>query len=345
MKLICFGLLVFGLTLGALAQERGLVIAKTTVSVQGKRIEVRYVRANLEQHQVAVELAGGLVGGSEPLEGIAKRSKALCAINGTFLAAYKGQTGEPYGTLAVAGKWLHLGSTGTRVDIFQSGDLRLTRDDLRVLGSLNDNDQYPNNWYAYGLNQTPLNASGSYVFTPERGAKLGFRAELAVVTNNGTIERIEQNSNSSIPKNGFVVALKGREVNQLGGHFHVGDRISYRVNSRSNVSLEGVQYSLGAGPRLLENGVLALSPSDEGFNSSKILNERSTRSAIGYNRSQIIFAVFSSVNLREEALAMRQLGALEAMNLDGGASSGLWCSNYLLQPGRKLANALVLMPK
>jgi exopolysaccharide biosynthesis protein len=42
---------------------------------------------------------------------------------------------------------------------------------------------------------------------------------------------------------------------------------------------------------------------------------------------------------------MKDLGAVEAMNLDDNASSGLVCNGkYLVQPGRQVANALVLWP-
>ena len=43
---------------------------------------------------------------------------------------------------------------------------------------------------------------------------------------------------------------------------------------------------------------------------------------------------------------MQALGCEQAMNLDGGASSGLWLSGgYLRQPGRPISNALLVLPK
>ena len=44
------------------------------------------------------------------------------------------------------------------------------------------------------------------------------------------------------------------------------------------------------------------------------------------------------------AQVMQVLGAREAMNLDGGASSGLvYEGKYLTKPGRALSNALVVL--
>ena len=39
----------------------------------------------------------------------------------------------------------------------------------------------------------------------------------------------------------------------------------------------------------------------------------------------------------------QELGAYDAMNLDGGASTGLWVNGkYLVSPGRQINNALLL---
>jgi hypothetical protein len=329
----------------SLAQGGGYALERRAVKVGSRSIPVAVVRAPLERFRVGVALANGLVSGNASLGQIAARARAVCAVNGTFLAAYNGQTGEPYGTVAVDGRWLHLGSAGTRLDVLEDGSLRFAKDDLRVLGSLDGSDQYPNNWYAYGLNQTPVNANSSYVFTPERGPRLGFRAPLAAVVSGGSITRVAQNEDVQIPTDGFVIALSGNEINQLGSRFTVGRRVAYRVNSRSDQSLEGVRYSVGAGPRLVTSGAVSVDPEGEGFVSSKILNERGARSAVGLNAKEIILVAMPDATVREEAEVMRALGAVDAMNLDGGASSGLWCGKDIVPGGRRIANALVLWAK
>jgi exopolysaccharide biosynthesis protein len=336
--LLCVGI-------ASVAQNGAYALERRTVKVGSRSISVTVVRASLDRVRVGVALANGLVSGNASLGQIATRARAVCAINGTFLAAYKGQTGEPYGTVAVNGKWLHLGSAGTRLDVFEDGTFRFTKDDLRVLGSLDASEQYPNNWYAYGLNQTPRNANSSYVFTPERGPRLGFKAPFAAVVSGGSITRIAQNEDVQIPADGFVIALSGNEINQLKPRFQVGRKAAYRVNSRSDSSLEGVRYGLGAGPRLVTNGALSLNPESEGFVSSKILFDRGARSAVGLNAKEIMLVTTPDATLTDEAEVMRALGATDAMNLDGGASSGLWCGKDIVPNGRKIANALVLWAK
>jgi hypothetical protein len=270
---------------------------------------------------------------------------AQCEINGTFFAAYPGETGEPYGTLVVDGKLVHLGSIGTRLDVLADGRVQIVRDRLEIRGSLDGSDVYPHNWYAYNLNQTPSPGGSSvYIFTPERGATLGFRAELAVVAQRGTVIRIARGEDVAIPHDGFVVAMQRKEVEILGWKFRVAQRIDYRA-VQDGVPFES-RFSLGAGPRLVQQGSVSVSPIAEGFRDPKIVSQRGTRSVVGLTAgNEVILAVIGHATVAEAAVVIRRLGAVEAMNLDDNASSGLVCNGkYLVRPGRQVANALVLWP-
>lgn len=51
----------------------------------------------------------------------------------------------------------------------------------------------------------------------------------------------------------------------------------------------------------------------------------------------------SSATIPELAKVMKQAGAYQAMNLDGGASSGLYYNGrYMTYPGRNISNALLI---
>jgi Phosphodiester glycosidase len=311
----------------------------------GGTIPVAAARFPLSRYRIGVALAGSRVGANAFLLDIARMARAHCAINGTFFAAYPGETGEPYGTLVVGGTLLHLGAIGTRLDVLADGTVQMVRDRLEIRGSLDGSDVYPHNWYAYNLNQTPSPGGSSvYIFTPERGATLGFRAELAVVALHGIVIRIARGEDVPIPGDGFVVAMQRKEVEILGWKFRVGQRIGYRA-MQDGVPFES-RFSLGAGPRLVERGSVAVSPIAEGFRDPKIVSWRGTRSVVGLTAErEVILAVIGRATVAEAAMAIKGMGAVEAMNLDDNASSGLVCGGkYLVQPGRQVANALVVWP-
>lgn len=105
-----------------------------------------------------------------------------------------------------------------------------------------------------------------------------------------------------------------------------------------------VEGAVQAGPRLVANGKVALDIVGEGFKDPKILTNGGARSALGITRDhRLILLTTSGATIPQLAEIMKQACAWQAMNLDGGASSGLWMDGkYLTKPGRLLSNALVV---
>jgi phosphodiester glycosidase len=304
-----------------------------------------FVRLPLARFRVGVALAGKRVGDTAFLLDIAQAAGARCAINGTFFAAYPGETGEPYGTVVIDGKLLHLGGIGTRLDVLADGTIQMTLDRLTLRGTLNGHDVYPDNWYAYNVNQTPPRVGASaYVYTPERGPTIGFAADLSVVAREGRIAGITRGQDVAIPADGFVVALQGKESEILGWKFHIGERIGYQA-VQDGIPLR-TRFSLGAGPKLVRNGTVSVNPVAEGFRDPKIVSLRGRRSAIGFTTDhEVILAIIDGATVSQAGVVMKKLGAADAMNLDDNASSALVCGRkYLVRPGRRIANALVLWP-
>jgi len=102
--------------------------------------------------------------------------------------------------------------------------------------------------------------------------------------------------------------------------------------------------ALQAGPRLLVDGKVALNVVDEGFRDPKILTGGGARSALGITKDhKLILITSGGATIPQLAEIMKQAGAYQAMNLDGGASSGLYYNGkYLTQPGRLISNALIV---
>ncbi|GIV08878.1 MAG: hypothetical protein KatS3mg019_0969 [Fimbriimonadales bacterium] len=101
---------------------------------------------------------------------------------------------------------------------------------------------------------------------------------------------------------------------------------------------------LGAGPRLLQNGRVALYPHGEGFRDKRVY-ARGKRVAVGVTQqNKLILAVVEQpVSLRRLAWLMRALGATDAIALDGGGSSTLYYRRQVkVLPKRKLTNLLVV---
>lgn len=105
-----------------------------------------------------------------------------------------------------------------------------------------------------------------------------------------------------------------------------------------------MEGALQAGPRLVADGKVALDVKAEGFKDPKILTGGGARSALGLTRDhKLILLTTGGATIPQLAEIMKQAGAYQAMNLDGGASSGLYYNGkYLTTPGRKISNALIV---
>ncbi|MCC3377096.1 phosphodiester glycosidase family protein [Cohnella sp. REN36] len=316
-----------------------------TVKVGGKSFAVRavYIPKGVP---VDVGLGQDRVGGTEALASIAQRRHADVAVNGTFFEAYGGIP-EPWGTLIADGEIAHVGNTGTAIGFAADGTAKM--DTLRV--RIGGTTSHPASgktagWYAYFVNRTPAEgANAAILYTPKRGSRIGFARGTAVVVRGGIVEKIVKEENAVIPKDGYVLVYTGNEQSQAT-RFAVGSRVRYDVSytnaAGKPIDWSGVVTAVGAGPRLVQDGKLRIDAKAEGFTEAKILTAAAARSGIGIRKDGSIVVATTTATIAQLGSILLQLGAVQGMNLDGGASSGLYTMGGLkTTPGRTLSNTLV----
>lgn len=320
----------------------------TTVRVDGRSFTVEVVRVPLSRVRVRVGLAKGLVGRVESLAGIAQRYDASIAINGSFFDAYTSSPiKNPHHTLITSGTVVHKGNVGCMIGFNERNEARIDRVPLSIWGTVED-DSGASVWYAYWINRFPESAHTAVIFNRYWGSSTGLRDGIQIVVSGGIVRSVGTGS-QPIPVDGFVLYLRGN-LASLADRFRVGDRASYRVE-RSDGEQDSfwstVQEALGCGPTLLTNGSITYDPVSEGFRHPKILSLSGARSAVGITRdNQLLLVTCRSATVRQMASVMRALGAYHAMNMDGGASSGLWVKGkYLTRPGREISNALLVVDR
>lgn len=91
-----------------------------------------------------------------------------------------------------------------------------------------------------------------------------------------------------------------------------------------------MQTAIGGGPVLLQNGEIAISNNEERMFMGKGINDKHPRTAMGYTaEGKLIILVIQGrfeklaegATLTQEAQILKDLGCVEALNLDGGGSS------------------------
>lgn len=126
-----------------------------------------------------------------------------------------------------------------------------------------------------------------------------------------------------------------------------GDLVILRRPRKGRFDWRGYRMALGAGPRLVHNGAIDLDPVADGF-SHRSLTIGAWRSGVGITSSGklLLVAYTRTVTFAEFARVMRELGCVEAMNLDGGGACGLYHNGRtIVSPTLPMTNILAVFPK
>jgi len=206
------------------------------------------------------------------------------------------------------------------------------------------------------------------IFTPVFGASTepGEGAE-AVLDASGRVTGLRKGRGGPIPPDGSVLSGTGRGAEWLRDHAQPGQRI--RLSER--ISGEGPRISAGTGvvnggPRLLEDGEPEITAFAEGFvypeNPEfyyRFGERRNPRTLAGTTQGGDLLLVAVDgrrpgysvgASFEESAGIMDALGSDEAVNLDGGGSTGMTVGQALVtRPSdttgeRPIGDAVVLLP-
>lgn len=124
----------------------------------------------------------------------------------------------------------------------------------------------------------------------------------------------------SIPENGYIIAVRGNRAEPLLTNFNVGDEVKLSVGTTPN--LDSIKFAIGGGSIILKDGKI--------INSNINIKGKHPRTGIGISedRKELIIATidgrdvsYTGVSQEIFATILKDLGAYNAINLDGGGST------------------------
>ena len=267
-------------------------------------------------------IASGTLASKSKISNIANRENAIVAINGGY---FKPQTGVPLGTLMI-NKKVYTGPIYDRVamGIFDNG-FDMARVQLRAQVETNKGGLKIDN-----INQPRMLSTHTIVYTPYWGEysppcpKYG----LQIVVEIGKATRISYGANR-IPQNGFVIVGAEKNLNSIK------DAKRYKLNIKINPEWKDVNHIISGGPYLIKNGDIYVDMTAQKLGS---IGGRNPRTAIGYTRDNHLIMLTadgregSSIGLTLVELAnlMKELGCVNAMNLDGGGSTVMFVKGQVV---------------
>ncbi len=271
--------------------------------------------------------------GTGGVAAMANAWQASAAINGGF---FNRNTQLPLGAIRQAGNWLS-GPILNRGAIAwdNNGNIKVGRLSLQetlttatgqrfTVPYLNSSyvqkglARYTPNW---GNSYTPL--TDNEVITVVQGDRVTFQQLGGKAGQNAF----------PIPSDGYLLISRGDTV--IANNFTVGTPITLTTTT---LPAEFNQYPhiLGAGPLMIANGQIVMDAALEKFNEG-FQKQTASRSAIAVDQNGkiLLIAVHNRVGgkgptLTEMAALLKQLGAKDALNLDGGSSTALALGGQLI---------------
>lgn len=280
-------------------------------------------------------LAGEAFDSLQNISQHAKSSHALAAIN----ANYFKKNGTPLGTLILDGEWV-AGPLYDRVSlgIAKSGRVRVDR--VNLAGILETNNPACPRIWINNINQPRRTGSrlvaytrrwGSFVRLPYEGNLLAVNAEGEVVGKSGL--------SISIPAGGYVLSdSKDGPTADL----ELKDKVKLTWRT-APASWSDVDEAVSGGPLLIKDGKVFVDLKDEAFRTGWTSCHIKARTAAGVTRDHhvLLVTVEGPHTLWDLAKFLHSLGAVDALNLDGGGSTAMFVNGETVtQSKRKVASAI-----
>ncbi|MFU2014964.1 phosphodiester glycosidase family protein [Peribacillus butanolivorans] len=341
--------------------------------------------------KVLPELGTEIVPGKEKLTSISARTGAIATVNGGYfvMGPSDGTEGDLAGasmiggeliseavngrtSLVLSGNRAQIASVETKLSVTASDAAKRELDGLnrkpgliRGCGGIGDNLNFAKHDFT-------CTDSGELIqFTSSFGAKTEPGDGVEVNLNSkGEVTEVRKSRGSFIPLKGSVLAGTGDAANWLLAHAKLGAKL--KVNTRILADKQPLKAApkisiVNGGPQLLHDGKEKINAVKEGFNWSenpefyyKFGERRNPRTLAGVTEEGKILLVtvdgrqpFYSVgaNFKESARLMKALGAVDAVNLDGGGSTAMTVGSKLVNRTsdaageRPIGDAIVILPK
>ncbi len=273
--------------------------------------------------------------------------KATVGINASF---FKPDTGAPLGASILNGEIL-TGPLYKRVVFGITENNQFKMEKLTISGKIKIGEDL--NLELFNINQPVFSPSKFTIFT-DRWGKTTPPTSIYychIVVSKNKVQYIKQSS-VPIPKNGYVIVGPRKLLTDKISQY---DPVDYQVDLNPS-SWNNVKYAVSGGPYLIKNGEIFI---DKQRFSDSFITTKAPRTALGFTKKGTLILVTidgrqtgisEGATILQLAKIMQELGAYNAMNLDGGSSTQLVYRGEVgtrptIKGGGKVTNALVIIEK
>ncbi len=308
--------------------------------------------------------------GVETTSSLAKRTKALAAVNAGFFRIGSIYAGDPVGVLQIDGKLLSepykervacgIINRNNKSDVV-IGHLKWSGE--AQIGTLRfgNNPAYP----IAGMNRQ-REANEMMLFTPEfHRTTLTTTGGVEIIVQNGVVASLRDSAGSTlIPHDGVILSCSGTAREWVLANVRLGMKASLTtqteaIEQEKSTGFRAAEDIVGGVSQLIADRKIALTWQREGAAEDFAITRHPRTAIAKLTDGRILLAtvdgrqpgISAGMTLEELAQMLLDFGAVEAMNLDGGGSTTMVIDGKIVnKPSdaggeRSVSDALLVFPR
>lgn len=177
---------------------------------------------------------------------------------------------------------------------------------------------------SYNVHSIPGRGKDTLTYRHTLGSAIG-------ITKNRTADVAWLFTDSS-QKRGFALQQPVKPTRDSVAYIEMKRRTIKNFNTVDQLKKWKVETAVGGGPVLLQNNQIAISNNEELKFAGKAIDDKHPRTAMGYTNDQKLVilvvegrspGIAEGASLKQMAAMLKEIGCVEALNLDGGGSSAM----------------------
>ncbi|HEX8250083.1 MAG TPA: phosphodiester glycosidase family protein [Pyrinomonadaceae bacterium] len=341
----------------------GVEYAEMTRGTKEEPFRINLLKLDLTKVRLDVAHAMDAAIGLEKTSSIAARHDALAAINGGFFRLDRSIfAGDATGVLMInrtrisdtyANRIaLFIANNASRTDVF------FEHFGLQDMIRIGKEEFYPS-----GINRE-RKENEIIEYTPEfHRTTLTDKNGVEIIVENNRIKAISDGAgNNVIPQRGFIISANGKKREALLKIARIGrkvERFTTDISKETSKAFPLAEDIVGGVPQLIKNGKIEITWQQE-KSSKAFVETRHPRTAVAKLKDGKFLMVAVDgrqagysvgMNLNELAAFLLELGAQDAMNLDGGGSTTMFLDGKVVnkpsdkEGERSVSDAILVFPR
>lgn len=364
MKRITSALLAIALAVSlSLSVSAASKVTCATINIGGATAKVVYVDMSVPKRAIVPLIANNSISTDAPASSIvssASTGTVVAAINGGFFNSYynanaaktvsSGNFPRVYSTILSEGKMICAGGNIAAIGMDYNGGVYIDLVKLVPTVTLRGSDKVT----AWGVNTVYNDPTAVYILTDNFDYPVDIPASSTVITiQNKTVSSVSNGKNAYITPAGVTTIVYGATAYANAAKWNmqpfVGDSAIYHYSATpsdpsTTSAWNNMRTVIGCGGILVKNGISMVDHSINPDGKDQQPDVSGQRSFIAkLSDGRLMLGTVNS-SFRTIANALIKMGARDAVFMDGGASSALYCDQkFVTSPGRKLATMLAVV--